>query len=110
MITIKEMKEKHWNVKLKVDDFARQVMIINEDKDPIFKLWMQKLFLRFFEGMDAQSEKTIGEWSALLDSFMDHLLSHQPKPDTPNAYKYTPPIKLIPMEKDRGNDQREDLQ
>lgn len=106
MITIRQMKEKYWNVKLKVDDFARQVMIINEDDDPIFKLWMQKLFLRFFEGMGEQAERTIGEWSAELDAFMDHLLSHQPKPNKPDSFKFNPPPLLVPMENSDENNQR----
>ena len=98
MISVKQMKEKHWNKRLTVQEFAVQVMMIDEDADPIFKLWMQKLFIRFFEGMGENSERTIGEWSAEIDAFMDHLLSHQPKPNTPNAFKLANTIQLIPME------------
>lgn len=105
MITIKDMKEKHWNKLLKVDDFARQVLIVDEATDPMFKLWMQKLLIRFFEGMGEAAERTIGEWSAELDAFMDHLLEHQPRPNQQDSFKPSSIIKLIPMENNSGYNQ-----
>ena len=97
MITIKEFKDKHWDKKLSVKDFAIQMLIVEESKDPIFKMWMQKLLHRFFEGMGENSVRTIGEWSAEIDAFMEHLLSHQPKPEHADSFKLSEAIKLIPL-------------
>ncbi len=89
-IPIKRLKEEFWDTKLSVNDFALQITIIDEDKDTIYKLWLKKLLDRFFEGMGKEAVRTVGQWTAELEAFMDHLLSHQPTIDSPHSYKLQP--------------------